>query len=273
MRKAMRGVRDAAGARRADRLPAGAVPQPVLLPDRGSRALRRWPSRFPGPSTERARSAGRASSGVVIIASLFEKRAEGLYHNTAAIIDADGQLPRQVPEDAHPGRSALLREVLLHPGRPRLPQLGHPLRPDRRAGLLGPVVPRGGAAHRAERRRDPVLPHGHRLAPAGEGGARRAAAGAPGRRSSAATRSPTASTSARSTASATRATPTGGIEFWGGSFVADPGGRVLVKGGTGEEVLIVTVRPRQGGREPHPLAVPARPPHRRLQDLTRRYLD
>ena len=28
--------------------------------------------------------------GVVIIASLFEKRAEGLYHNTTAILDADG---------------------------------------------------------------------------------------------------------------------------------------------------------------------------------------
>ena len=32
-----------------------------------------------------------------------------------------------------------------------------------------------------------------------------------------------------------------GIEFWGGSFVADPGGRVLVKGGMGEEVLTVTI--------------------------------
>jgi N-carbamoylputrescine amidase len=30
--------------------------------------------------------------GVVIIASLFEKRASGLYHNTAVIIDADGSL-------------------------------------------------------------------------------------------------------------------------------------------------------------------------------------
>jgi len=29
---------------------------------------------------------------VVIIASLFEKRAAGVYHNTAAIIDADGSL-------------------------------------------------------------------------------------------------------------------------------------------------------------------------------------
>ena len=31
-----------------------------------------------------------AELGVVIIASLFEKRAQGLYHNTTAVIDADG---------------------------------------------------------------------------------------------------------------------------------------------------------------------------------------
>jgi N-carbamoylputrescine amidase len=44
----------------------------------------------PGPSTE-AFGKLAAELDVVIIASLFEKRAEGLYHNTAAIIDADGR--------------------------------------------------------------------------------------------------------------------------------------------------------------------------------------
>ena len=44
---------------------------------------------IPGPTTE---TLGKVASelGVVIIASLFEKRAEGLYHNTTAVIDADG---------------------------------------------------------------------------------------------------------------------------------------------------------------------------------------
>jgi len=46
---------------------------------------------IPGPSTDRLSSLAK-ELGVVIIASLFEKRATGLYHNTAAIIDADGQL-------------------------------------------------------------------------------------------------------------------------------------------------------------------------------------
>ena len=44
---------------------------------------------IPGPSTE-VFSALAKELGVVIIASLFEKRAEGVYHNTAAVLDADG---------------------------------------------------------------------------------------------------------------------------------------------------------------------------------------
>ncbi len=46
---------------------------------------------IPGPTTERFQKFAR-KHGVVVIASLFEKRAAGLYHNTAAIIDADGSL-------------------------------------------------------------------------------------------------------------------------------------------------------------------------------------
>ena len=46
---------------------------------------------IPGPSTEQL-SAAAKKAGVVVIASLFERRAAGLYHNTAAVIDADGTL-------------------------------------------------------------------------------------------------------------------------------------------------------------------------------------
>ncbi|WP_126971664.1 carbon-nitrogen hydrolase [Gynurincola endophyticus] len=45
---------------------------------------------IPGPSTQTLEKIA-AELGVVIIASLFEKRAEGLYHNTTAVIDADGK--------------------------------------------------------------------------------------------------------------------------------------------------------------------------------------
>lgn len=44
---------------------------------------------IPGPSTEALMPVAK-ERGVVIIASLFEKRTQGLYHNTTAVIDADG---------------------------------------------------------------------------------------------------------------------------------------------------------------------------------------
>ena len=44
---------------------------------------------IPGPSSD-ALSKVAKELGVVIIASLFEKRAQGLYHNTTAVLDADG---------------------------------------------------------------------------------------------------------------------------------------------------------------------------------------
>ena len=46
---------------------------------------------IPGPST-RAFQAVARRHGVVIVASIFERRAAGLYHNTAVVIDADGRL-------------------------------------------------------------------------------------------------------------------------------------------------------------------------------------
>ena len=46
---------------------------------------------IPGPSTEAFQKIAKKHRAV-IIASLFEKRAAGVYHNTAAIIDADGSL-------------------------------------------------------------------------------------------------------------------------------------------------------------------------------------
>jgi N-carbamoylputrescine amidase len=46
---------------------------------------------IPGPTTDALQKAARKHK-VVIVASLFEKRGAGVYHNTAVIIDADGSL-------------------------------------------------------------------------------------------------------------------------------------------------------------------------------------
>ncbi len=57
----------------------------------------------PGPTTE---SLGRLAQelGVVIVGSVFERRAAGVYHNTAVVLDADGSLAgiyrkMHIPED------------------------------------------------------------------------------------------------------------------------------------------------------------------------------
>jgi N-carbamoylputrescine amidase len=46
---------------------------------------------IPGPSTEALTKLAREKS-IVVVASLFEKRAAGVYHNTAVVIDADGNI-------------------------------------------------------------------------------------------------------------------------------------------------------------------------------------
>ena len=46
---------------------------------------------IPGPATEAFQALAKARQ-VVVIASLFERRAAGLYHNTAIVVDADGTL-------------------------------------------------------------------------------------------------------------------------------------------------------------------------------------
>src|SRR5512135_1048597 len=46
---------------------------------------------LPGPTTETLAGVARRLH-VVIVAPLFERRATGLYHNSAAVIDVDGSL-------------------------------------------------------------------------------------------------------------------------------------------------------------------------------------
>lgn len=50
-----------------------------------------WAESIPGPTSE-AMSLAAKRLGVVVTGSIFERRAPGLYHNTAVVYDADGQL-------------------------------------------------------------------------------------------------------------------------------------------------------------------------------------
>ncbi len=60
-----------------------------------------------------------------MIVPVFERRAPGLYHNSAVVIRRGRGDRRHLPQDAHPGRPGVLREVLLHAGRPGLPVFRH----------------------------------------------------------------------------------------------------------------------------------------------------
>jgi len=51
---------------------------------------------------DRAARQAAKELGIVIVGSLFERRAAGIYHNTAVVLERDGHARRQVPQDAHP---------------------------------------------------------------------------------------------------------------------------------------------------------------------------
>ena len=161
--------------RRADHLHAGAVPLAVFLPGRRPPLLSARRSRFPARRPRRfrklAKRTRRRHHRVAVRAA--RRRAvsqHGRRHRRGRIA------PRRVSQDAHPGRSALLREVLFHARRHRLSRVEDAVRHDRRADLLGSVVSRRRAAHRDAGRRDAVLPHRDRLASVGESRVRPGAA-------------------------------------------------------------------------------------------------
>ena len=87
---------------------------------------------IPGPSTrELFGSLPRELNVVIVGVAVRAARRRACITTPRAVIDADGTLLGPLPQDAHPRRSALLREVLLHARRSRLPLLRHALRPHR----------------------------------------------------------------------------------------------------------------------------------------------
>jgi N-carbamoylputrescine amidase len=70
---------------------------------------------IPGPTTDKLSLVAK-ELGVVIIASLFEKRAEGLYHNTTAVIDADGSYLGKYRKMHIPDDPAFFEKFYFTPG-------------------------------------------------------------------------------------------------------------------------------------------------------------
>ena len=70
---------------------------------------------IPGPSTERL-SALAKKHQVVLVASLFERRAAGLYHNTAVVFEADGTLVGKYRKMHIPDDPGFLEKFYFTPG-------------------------------------------------------------------------------------------------------------------------------------------------------------
>ena len=128
----------------AGRLPARAVPHAVFLPGRGPGAVR------PRRADPRAddRGAGRRRAGDGHGRRRLDLRAAG----GRGLPQHGGRArrrrvaPRPLSQDAHPRRPALLREVLFHPRRPRVPgdrHAGRPASARSSAGTSGIPRPRG----------------------------------------------------------------------------------------------------------------------------------
>jgi len=194
---------------------------------------------IPGPATQQLGALAR-ELGVVLIASLFEKRAEGLYHNTTAVLDADGSYlgkyrKMHIPDDPNyyekfyftPGdlgyrswNTRFLKAGVLicwdqwYPEAARLTALtgAQLLFYPTAIGWLIPEKAEYGVAQQASWetiQRSHAIANGVFVAAVNRVGVE------PG--------------------------PNEGIEFWGGSFVAAPNGEILAKAGAGEEILIVPV--------------------------------
>ncbi len=193
------------------------------------------PARFalaepiPGPSTE-ALSKVAAAHRVTVIASLFERRAEGLYHNTAVTLDERGQIAGSYRKMHIPDDPLYYEKFYFTPG-----DLGFPVVATREARVgalvcwdqwfpeaarlvalggaqllfyptaIGWQFDEGSAVDRAQHDAWETVQRGHAIA----NGIFVAAVNRVGREE--------------------------GIRFWGQSFVADPFGRVLARASADRE--------------------------------------
>jgi N-carbamoylputrescine amidase len=226
---------------------------------------------IPGPSTDRLCPLA-AELGVVIVASLFEKRAEGLYHNTAAVIDADGRYLGKYRKMHIPDDPQYYEKFYFTPG-----DLGFRSW-DTRFGRIGVLVcwdqwyPEAARLTALSGAQILFYPTAIGWLPGekAEHGAQQQAAWETIQRSHAIANGVYVCAVNRV---GHEGDPAGGLEFWGGSFVSDPGGRLLVKAGTGEEVLTATcdLAKVDASRTHWPFLR-----DRRIdayQDITKRYLD
>ncbi len=213
---------------------------------------------IPGPSTEALGQLAR-SLDVVIVGSLFERRAAGIYHNTAVVLNADGSLAGKYRKMHIPDDPLYYEKFYFTPG-----DLGFP-NFNTKYGRIGVLVcwdqwyPEGarlaslGGAnilfyptaigwHPAEKQEFGAaqldawrtIQRSHAIA----NGVFVAAVNRVGYEGASAEKGKAGSENGKA--------GEGGLEFWGHSFVADPFGRVLAEASADkEEILIVECDPKR----------------------------
>jgi N-carbamoylputrescine amidase len=192
---------------------------------------------IPGPTTEALARVAK-SSGVAVIGSIFERRAAGVYHNTAVVLDADGAFKGAYRKMHIPDDPLYYEKYYFTPG-----DLGFRAF-DTNVGKIAPLVCW-----------DQWYPEGARLAAlAGanvlfyptaigwhprekaEHGAAQASAWQTIQRSHAIANGVYVCAVNRV---GHEGPPDAGIEFWGGSFVCDPFGVILQEASRADEQVLV----------------------------------
>lgn len=198
----------------------------------------------PGPTTE-VMSKIAAEAGVAVIAPVFERRAPGLYHNSAAVIDADGSLLGLYRKMHIPDDPLYFEKFYFTPG-----DLGF-RNFDTRYGRIAVLVCW-----------DQWYPEGARLASLGGASvlfyptaigwhpSEKAELGEAQLDAWRTIQRAHAIANGIYVAAANRVgyegPPSQGLEFWGHSFVSDPFGRIIAEGPEDrEDILIAEVNPRQ----------------------------
>ena len=197
---------------------------------------------IPGPSTKKLGKLAKKLK-VVVIASLFEKRAQGLYHNTAAIIGVDGDIMGLYRKMHIPDDPLYFEKFYFTPGDLGFKNFDTPF------GRIGVLVCW-----------DQWYPEGARLT-AMQGASILYYPTAIGWHPSEKAEFGEAQTDAWKTIQRSHAIANGiyvaavnrvgfegpadrGLEFWGNSFVADPFGRVIAQASADkEETLLVEIDP------------------------------
>ena len=195
---------------------------------------------IPGKSTDHF-SAVAKRIGVVIVISLFEKRATGLYHNTAVVLDKDGSIAGKYRKMHIPDDPAYYEKFYFTPG-----DLGfQPIQTS--LGKLGLMVcwdqwyPEGARLMALAGADMLIYPTaiGWESTDTDDEKARQRGAWMTVQRGHAVANGLPVVTVNRVGYEADPSGVTGGIQFWGSSFVAGPQGELLYEGPTDKEDCVI----------------------------------